>query len=112
MSAPGRAEKGEAGRAATRVRRSRRGERQGAHNDSLREFDLEGVVAGRFRVGERGLRRAAEGVGSGTGALPASASAARARHGLAATPPSASRASRMVPCSIRSAAAADTTAKA
>ena len=36
----------------------------------------------------------------------------RARQGFAATPPSASRASAIVPPSIRSAAAAETTAKA
>ncbi len=91
--------------------RSCRGQRQRAHQDPVREFDLEVIVAGGRGVGERRLRRAAEGSPIGRAACR-SFSAARARHGLAATPPSASRASRIVPASIRKAAAAETTAKA
>ena len=81
--------------------RSRRGERQRAHDDPARELDLEGVVAGRLCVGERRLRGARGRRRRRAGGLRASSSAARARHGLAATPPSASRASRIVPPSIR-----------
>ena len=100
-SAPGSGGKGEAGRAGDARRRSRRGERQRAHDDPPRQFDLERIVAGRLCVGERRLRGAAE-RGRRPGAAPASiSSAARARHGFAATPPSASRASTIVPCSIR-----------
>src|SRR5882724_472581 len=51
------------------LRRSRRGECQGAHQDSLRELDLELVVAGGFRVDQRGHRRAAERLLSRTGAF-------------------------------------------
>ncbi len=45
-----------------------RGERQGAHQDPLRELDLELVVTGRLGVGKCGLCRAVEGIWSGTGA--------------------------------------------
>src|SRR5712691_149611 len=51
------------------LRRSRRGECQGAHQDSLCELDLELVVAGGFRVDQRRHRRAAERLGSRTGAF-------------------------------------------
>src|SRR6266849_9247116 len=49
--------------------RSRRGECQGAHQDPLRELDLELVVAGGFRVDQRRHRRAVERLGSRTGAF-------------------------------------------
>src|ERR1700680_663767 len=43
------------------LRCSRGRERQRTHEDALREFDLEHIVPGGFCVGERRLRRAAEG---------------------------------------------------
>ena len=72
-----------------------------AHDDALRELDLEGVVAGGPRVGERGFGGAPERRLVRARAVRAASSAARARHGFAATPPSASRASRIVPPSKR-----------
>src|ERR1700727_1248398 len=48
--------------------RSRRGKCERPHDDAPGEFDLEKIVAGRFCVGERRLRRAPEGGGSGIGA--------------------------------------------
>src|SRR6478736_1612415 len=68
------------------LRRAGCGEGEGAHDDPPRELDLEAVVA-------RGPRL-------------------RERHGRSATPPSARRASTIVAFSMRSAAAADTTANA
>ena len=55
--------------------------------------DLEGVIAGWRRTSERCLGCAAEGSERHPARVPAStASAARARHGFSATPPSAMRA--------------------
>src|ERR1700676_2808048 len=49
------------GKRGNALRRSRCGERQRAHDNALRELDLEQIVSGGFCVGERRLRRAAEG---------------------------------------------------
>ena len=58
-------------------------------------------------------RQAASWKASAVGATPLrTSSAPRARQGFAATPPSASRASAILPFSIRNAAAAETMAKA
>ncbi len=78
-------------------RRSCCGERQGAHDDALRELDLEGVVAGGL-AHRRARPRRPSGRLHRSGCAPFKASsAARARQGLAATPPSASRASVITP---------------
>ena len=96
MERSGNEAKGEAGRAGIALGRAGGGQRQGAHDDAARQFDLEAVVAGGLGVGERRLGRAAE--RRRVGRAPASAaSAARARQGFGATPPSASRASAIVP---------------
>src|SRR5260221_9634061 len=50
------------------LRRSNGSERQGSHQDPAREVDLEGVVAGGFRVDKRRLRCALEDGGTRTGA--------------------------------------------
>src|ERR1700675_2316077 len=55
------------GKGGNAPRRSRGGERQRAHHDPPREFDLEQIVAGGLCVGERRLGRAAERGGIGTG---------------------------------------------
>ena len=91
-------------------RRPRASERP--HHDTPGEFDLEGVVAGRFCAGERRLGGAVENRGSGARASqnllrlrgPATASAPRRR--APAAPPRSLRRRRA------NAAAADTTANA
>ena len=71
MRAPGTRAKGEAGQRGHALRRSRRSQRQRAHDDAPREFDLEGVVAGRLCLGERRLGGAAEGGGIRAARRPA-----------------------------------------
>ena len=90
---PGRAAKGEAGSAGMRSGVPAAASASARVDDAAREFDLEGVVAGRSRVGQRRFGGAAEGGVVGLRAGERSASAARARQGFAATPPSAIRAS-------------------
>ena len=111
MTSPETAGEGGCGQRRHALGRAGCGEREGAHDDPSRELDLEGVVARGLRLGERRLGGATE----HRRIRPCAGqnrSASRARHGFRATPPSASRASTIVAFSMRSAAAADTTAKA
>src|SRR5258707_13666134 len=64
MKRSGNRGKGRSGQRGNTIWRSRRGERQGANENPLCQFDLEKIVSGRFGVGERRLCRATEGIGS------------------------------------------------
>ena len=93
------------------LRRAGGGERQRAHDDAPRELDLEGVVAGGPGVRERRLGGAPE--ARGAGAAPArTASAARRAPGLRGDAAEREPRLAILPPSMRSAAAAETTAKA
>ena len=83
MSAPETEAKGEAGSAGTRSGVPAAASVERAHHDAPRELDLEAVVAGRLRLGERRLGGAAEALRHPAVRRPACASAARARHGFA-----------------------------
>ena len=94
------------------LRRSRRGERKRAHDDPFREFDLEGVVAGGRRVGQRRFGRAGEGLSRPHGA--GQRRFGRSRRAMASRRRRPGRCGRCGSCRrrSRSAAAAETTAKA
>ena len=57
---PGNGGEGRGRKGGKALGRSGRRERERAHDDPFREFDLEGVVAGGPRVGERGFGRLAK----------------------------------------------------